>query len=58
MSDRDMNNQPESESLPYHKPMLTVYGNIRTLTLAMGSGGILDNASAPPTANKTMGAMG
>lgn len=42
------NTQIESTKLPYHRPTLACYGDVKTLTLNNAKNGAPDNAAPPP----------
>lgn len=40
--------QVEKEKLAYHQPKLSLFGDVKALTLATAKNGTSDNASPPP----------
>jgi hypothetical protein len=49
----DQPRNPDQIKKPYHKPEITVYGNIREITRNTGPKGSLDNAGGAAAGPKT-----
>ena len=54
MARKPVTDQPETQiKKPYHKPQVTVYGNIREITKNIGPKGNLDNGGGAAAGPKT-----